>query len=104
MGFCNSNSGAETFAMALFGREPHVTRIGTSTQGVFSDVLVLGFKRLLLLLIACNWLGQLISTCLAPFLGQHARCSPRLPRDAVVYAKQGHPLNRGLRRATDKCP
>jgi C-terminal processing protease CtpA/Prc len=25
--------------MALMGREPHVTRIGLSTQGVFSDVL-----------------------------------------------------------------
>jgi hypothetical protein len=36
----DSNSAAETFAMALFGREPHVTRIGTNTQGVFSDVLV----------------------------------------------------------------
>jgi C-terminal processing protease CtpA/Prc len=32
-------SAGETFAMALFGREPHVTRIGLSTQGVFSDVL-----------------------------------------------------------------
>jgi hypothetical protein len=36
----DSDSGAETFAMALFGREPHVTRVGTSTQGVFSDILV----------------------------------------------------------------
>ncbi len=36
----DSNSGAETFAMALIGRDPHVTRIGTSTQGVFSDILV----------------------------------------------------------------
>jgi C-terminal processing protease CtpA/Prc len=25
--------------MTLFGREPHVTRIGLNTQGVFSDVL-----------------------------------------------------------------
>jgi len=29
----------ETFTMALMGREPHVTRIGLNTQGVFSDVL-----------------------------------------------------------------
>lgn len=32
-------SAGETFAMALLGREPHVTRIGLNTQGVFSDVL-----------------------------------------------------------------
>jgi hypothetical protein len=29
----------ETFTMALFGRQPLVTRIGRNTQGVFSDVL-----------------------------------------------------------------
>jgi hypothetical protein len=32
-------SAGETFTMALMGREPHVLRIGLSTQGVFSDVL-----------------------------------------------------------------
>lgn len=32
-------SAAETFAMALFGRDPHVTRVGANTQGAFSDVL-----------------------------------------------------------------
>jgi len=32
-------SAAETFAMALLGRDPHVTRIGANTQGVFSDEL-----------------------------------------------------------------
>lgn len=32
-------SAGETFAMALMGREPHVTRIGQNTQGVFSDTL-----------------------------------------------------------------
>lgn len=32
-------SAGETFAMALLGREPHVTRVGLNTQGVFSDVL-----------------------------------------------------------------
>jgi hypothetical protein len=32
-------SAGETFAMALMGREPRVTRIGLNTQGVFSDVL-----------------------------------------------------------------
>jgi hypothetical protein len=32
-------SAAETFAMALLGREPHVTRVGANTQGVFSDEL-----------------------------------------------------------------
>jgi Peptidase family S41 len=35
-----SVSAAETFAMALMGRQPAVTRIGEHTQGVFSDVLV----------------------------------------------------------------
>jgi hypothetical protein len=34
-----SVSAAETFTMALMGREPTVLRIGQSTQGVFSDVL-----------------------------------------------------------------
>jgi hypothetical protein len=32
-------SAGETFTMALMEREPHVTRIGLNTQGVFSDVL-----------------------------------------------------------------
>jgi len=32
-------SAAETFTMALLGRDPHVTRIGANTQGVFSDEL-----------------------------------------------------------------
>ena len=32
-------SAGETFTMALLGREPHITRIGLNTQGVFSDVL-----------------------------------------------------------------
>ena len=32
-------SAGETFAMALLGREPRVTLIGLSTQGVFSDIL-----------------------------------------------------------------
>ena len=32
-------SAGETFTMALMGREPHATRIGANTQGVFSDVL-----------------------------------------------------------------
>ncbi len=32
-------SAGETFTMALQEREPHVTRIGLNTQGVFSDVL-----------------------------------------------------------------
>ena len=32
-------SAGETFTMALLGREPHVTRVGLNTQGVFSDVL-----------------------------------------------------------------
>lgn len=31
-------SARETFTMAMLGREPHVTRIGLNTQGVFSDV------------------------------------------------------------------
>jgi C-terminal processing protease CtpA/Prc len=35
----DSVSAAETFAMALLDREPHVMRIGANTQGVFSDVL-----------------------------------------------------------------
>jgi hypothetical protein len=33
-------SAGETFTMALMDREPHVTRVGLHTQGVFSDVLV----------------------------------------------------------------
>jgi hypothetical protein len=33
-------SAGETFTQALMGRQPHVTRIGENTQGVFSDVLV----------------------------------------------------------------
>ncbi|MGW4894613.1 S41 family peptidase [Kitasatospora sp. NPDC004240] len=32
-------SAGETFTQALMGRGPHVTRIGESTQGVFSDVM-----------------------------------------------------------------
>ena len=32
-------SAGETFTQALMGRTPHATRIGESTQGVFSDVL-----------------------------------------------------------------
>lgn len=36
----DSNSGAETFAMAILDRQPHVIRVGANTQGVFSDVLV----------------------------------------------------------------
>jgi hypothetical protein len=32
-------SAGETFTQALMGRAPHVTRIGETTQGVFSDVL-----------------------------------------------------------------
>jgi Peptidase family S41/Tricorn protease C1 domain len=35
----DSVSAAETFTMALLGREPHVVRVGANTQGVFSDVL-----------------------------------------------------------------
>src|SRR5215813_13100041 len=35
----DSVSAAETFTMALLDRHPHVVRIGTNTQGVFSDVL-----------------------------------------------------------------
>jgi C-terminal processing protease CtpA/Prc len=33
-------SAGETFTMALMDRQPHVTRIGENTQGVYSDVLV----------------------------------------------------------------
>ena len=36
----DSISAAETFTMALLDRQPHVTRLGQSTQGVFSDVLI----------------------------------------------------------------
>ena len=36
----DSVSAAETFTMALLDRQPHVIRVGASTQGVFSDVLV----------------------------------------------------------------
>jgi C-terminal processing protease CtpA/Prc len=32
-------SAGETFTMALMGRQPHITRIGENTQGVYSDVL-----------------------------------------------------------------
>jgi len=32
-------SAAETFVMALLGRDPQVTRVGANTQGVFSDEL-----------------------------------------------------------------
>ena len=32
-------SAGETLTQALMGREPHITRIGENTQGVFSDVL-----------------------------------------------------------------
>jgi len=32
-------SAGETFSMALMGRQPHITRIGENTQGVYSDVL-----------------------------------------------------------------
>ncbi|MFE4859096.1 S41 family peptidase [Streptomyces sp. NPDC056670] len=35
----SSVSAAETFAQALMGRAPEVTRIGENTQGVFSDVM-----------------------------------------------------------------
>ena len=35
----DSVSAAETFTMAVLDRQPHVTRIGANTQGVFSDVL-----------------------------------------------------------------
>jgi C-terminal processing protease CtpA/Prc len=35
----DSHSAAETFAMAVLDREPHITRVGDNTQGVFSDVL-----------------------------------------------------------------
>ncbi len=40
----DSVSAAETFTMALLDRQHHVIRVGASTQGVFSDVLV---RRLL---------------------------------------------------------
>lgn len=33
-------SAGETFTMALMGRQPHITRLGENTQGVYSDVLV----------------------------------------------------------------
>jgi hypothetical protein len=36
----DSNSGAETFAMAFLDRQPHIIRVGANTQGVFSDVLL----------------------------------------------------------------
>jgi hypothetical protein len=36
----DSVSAAETLTMALLDRQPHVIRVGASTQGVFSDVLV----------------------------------------------------------------
>lgn len=35
----DSVSAAETFTMAVMGRDPHVIRVGSNTQGVFSDVL-----------------------------------------------------------------
>lgn len=35
----DSVSAAETFTMALLGRRRHVVRVGSNTQGVFSDVL-----------------------------------------------------------------
>jgi C-terminal processing protease CtpA/Prc len=35
----HSASAAETFTMALMGRQPEVCRVGENTQGVFSDVL-----------------------------------------------------------------
>jgi hypothetical protein len=35
----DSVSAAETFTMAVLERQPHVTRVGANTQGVFSDVL-----------------------------------------------------------------
>jgi C-terminal processing protease CtpA/Prc len=35
-----SISAAETFTQALMDRKPHVTRVGETTQGVFSDVLL----------------------------------------------------------------
>jgi hypothetical protein len=35
----DSHSAAETFAMAVLDRKPHITRVGDNTQGVFSDVL-----------------------------------------------------------------
>jgi Peptidase family S41/Tricorn protease C1 domain len=36
----DSVSAAETFTMALLDHQPHITRVGANTQGVFSDVLV----------------------------------------------------------------
>jgi peptidase S41-like protein/tricorn protease-like protein len=36
----DSVSAAETFTMAVLDRQPHVTRVGANTQGVFSDILV----------------------------------------------------------------
>lgn len=35
----DSVSAAETFTMAVLDRDPHVVRVGSNTQGVFSDVL-----------------------------------------------------------------
>ena len=35
----DSVSAAETFTMTVLDRQPHVTRVGANTQGVFSDVL-----------------------------------------------------------------
>ncbi len=35
----DSVSAAETFTMAVLDRQPHVSRVGANTQGVFSDVL-----------------------------------------------------------------
>ena len=35
----DSVSAAETFTMAILDRQPHVTRVGANSQGVFSDVL-----------------------------------------------------------------
>jgi len=32
-------SAGETFTMALMGRQPHITRVGENTQGVYSDIL-----------------------------------------------------------------
>jgi C-terminal processing protease CtpA/Prc len=41
----NSLSAAETFTQSLLARKPAVTRIGQSTQGVFSDVLGRGLPN-----------------------------------------------------------
>ncbi len=38
-------SAGETFTMALLGRTPRVVRIGSNTQGVFSDVLNRGLPN-----------------------------------------------------------